>query len=51
MRRQDLVLSLYDSEHKPYGVPLEYVRKGNALYFHGAKEGRKVTAMQAKLFT
>ena len=41
------VLSLCDSEHKPYGVPLEYVRKENVLYFHGAKEGRKVSAMQA----
>ena len=40
------VLSLYDAESKPYGVPLEYVRKGDALYFHGAKEGRKVSAMQ-----
>lgn len=41
------VLCLYDPEHRPYGVPLEYVRKGNALYFHGAKEGRKVSAMKA----
>ena len=40
------VLSLYDAESKPYGVPLEYVRKGDVLYFHGAKEGRKVSAMQ-----
>lgn len=44
---QFAVLCLYDSEHRPYGVPLEYVRRENALYFHGAKEGRKVSAMQA----
>ena len=41
------VLCLDDSEHRPYGVPLDYVREGNFLYFHGAKEGRKVSAMQA----
>ena len=41
------VLSLYDSGSKPYAVPLEYVRKGDVLYFHGAKEGRKVGAMKA----
>ena len=41
------VLCLIDPGHRPYGVPLDYVRKGNNLYFHGAKEGRKVSAMKA----
>jgi len=41
------VLCLNDPEQRPYGVPLDYVRKENALYFHGAKEGRKVSCMKA----
>ncbi len=40
------VLSLTDPDGKAYGVPLDYVRKGDCLYFHGAKEGRKVEAMK-----
>lgn len=35
------VLSMVDGDGEPYGVPLSMVRKGNTLYFHGAKEGRK----------
>lgn len=40
------VLSLTDTDGLPYGVPLDYVFKDNALYFHGAKEGRKIDAMK-----
>lgn len=43
---QFAVLCLADPEHRPYGVPLDYVRKESALYFHGAKEGRKVSSMK-----
>ena len=43
---QFAVLSLVDESGRPYGVPLDYVRRGMALYFHGAREGRKVRAMQ-----
>ena len=43
---QFAVLSLVDEAGRPYGVPLDYVRRGSALYFHGAREGRKVRAMQ-----
>ena len=43
---QFAVLSLVDEAGRPYGVPLDYVRRGMALYFHGAREGRKVRAMQ-----
>ena len=39
------VLSLTDPDGKAYGVPLDYVRKGDCLYFHGAKEGRKVEGL------
>lgn len=40
------VLSLTDPDGTAYGVPLDYVRKEDCLYFHGAKEGRKVEAMK-----
>ena len=43
---QFAVLSLVDAAGRPYGVPLDYVRRGPVLYFHGAREGRKVSAMQ-----
>ena len=43
---QFAVLSLVDEAGRPYGVPLDYVRRGMAIYFHGAREGRKVRAMQ-----
>jgi nitroimidazol reductase NimA-like FMN-containing flavoprotein (pyridoxamine 5'-phosphate oxidase superfamily) len=39
-------LCLVDPDGRPYGVPLDYVRNGDDLYFHGAKEGRKVDAMR-----
>lgn len=40
------VLSLIDTNGLPYGVPLDYIYRNDCLYFHGAKEGRKVDAMR-----
>lgn len=40
------VLCLTDPDGLPYGVPMDYVRKDDNLYFHGAKEGRKVDSMR-----
>lgn len=40
------VLSLIDSVGKPYGIPLSIVRDGDNLYFHSAKQGKKVESMQ-----
>jgi nitroimidazol reductase NimA-like FMN-containing flavoprotein (pyridoxamine 5'-phosphate oxidase superfamily) len=40
------VLSLIDPDGLPYGVPLDYIYKDNTLYFHGAKEGRKIDSMK-----
>jgi nitroimidazol reductase NimA-like FMN-containing flavoprotein (pyridoxamine 5'-phosphate oxidase superfamily) len=40
------VLCLVDSIGRPFGVPLDYVHEGGSLYFHGAKEGRKVSSMK-----
>ena len=40
------VLSLTDPDGRAYGIPLDYVRREDILYFHGAREGRKVEAMK-----
>lgn len=40
------VLCLVDPDGLPYGIPMDYVRRGDSLYFHGAKEGRKVDSMR-----
>ena len=38
------VVSMIDGE-EPYGLPLSVVRNGDVLYFHSAKEGRKVDVL------
>lgn len=40
------VLSIVDKDGKPYGVPLSIVRLNDKLYFHSAKGGKKVEAME-----
>ena len=39
------VVSMIDQENSPYGVPLSIVRSGDVLYFHSAKQGRKVDVL------
>jgi len=34
-------------EDQPYSLPINFVRIGNSLYFHGSKKGRKIDTMQA----
>ena len=43
------VLSVVDGDGLPYGIPLNYYfsREDNAIYFHTAKEGRKMEALLA----
>lgn len=36
------VLSVVDDEKAPYSLPLSIVRDDNTLFFHSAKEGKKV---------
>lgn len=37
------VLSVTDSDGHPYGVPMSFIFDGeNSIYFHCAKEGRKL---------
>lgn len=40
------VLSVLDSEGAPYCVPVSIVRDGRDIFFHCAKEGKKVDAMR-----
>ena len=39
------IVSMIDGE-VAYGIPLSIVRDGNTLYFHSAKEGRKVNVLK-----
>lgn len=36
------VISIVDENNEPYGIPLSIVRSSNTLYFHSAKDGKKV---------
>ena len=38
------VLSLVDANNQAYGVPLSFVYFRDALYFHSATEGLKLTS-------
>ena len=38
-------LSIIDTKGYPYGLPLSIVRKENTFYFHSAKQGKKVEAL------
>lgn len=41
------VLSVVSPEGKPYGVPLNYVYEDGKIYFHCAKEGYKLRAIES----
>ena len=42
------VLSLIDSDGKPYGVPISYVYDGNKrIYFHSAVTGHKIECIKS----
>lgn len=36
------VVSMIDEYNNPHGLPLSIVRDGDSLYFHSAKEGKKI---------
>lgn len=40
------VMSMIDSEGAPYCVPISIARDGQTIYFHCAKEGKKVDALR-----
>lgn len=41
------VISTVTPEGQPYGVPVSVVREGGFLFFHTAKEGRKIDVLKA----
>lgn len=41
------VLSLCSADSEPYGIPLSYCVLDDAIYFHCATEGRKLTILAA----
>ena len=40
------VLALFGDDGYPYAVPISYVYDGNKIYFHCAKSGHKLDAIQ-----
>lgn len=40
------VLSTVDNDGQPYGVPVNYVYFNNAIYFHSAGQGHKITNLK-----
>ena len=38
------------SANKPYSLPINFVKVGDALYFHGAKKGRKIDILKENSF-
>lgn len=40
------VLSMTGDDGWPYGVPLNFLYKDGKLYFHGAKEGKKIDSLR-----
>ena len=40
-------LSVLGDDGYPYGIPIDFVYDGGKLYFHCAKEGHKIDAIQA----
>ena len=43
-----LVASMLDSDGKPYGVPLSFVRIDDAIYCHCARQGKKMACITMK---
>lgn len=41
------VLSTVDGDGQPYGVPLNYVYKNDAIYFHCARVGHKIENVES----
>ncbi|MDR2633416.1 MAG: pyridoxamine 5'-phosphate oxidase family protein [Treponema sp.] len=42
------VLATVNADGSPYGIPLSIVREGQWVYFHSAREGRKIDNMSAQ---
>jgi nitroimidazol reductase NimA-like FMN-containing flavoprotein (pyridoxamine 5'-phosphate oxidase superfamily) len=42
------VMATVDGDGIPYAVPLNFVREGDLLYFHGAMEGHKIDNLKER---
>jgi nitroimidazol reductase NimA-like FMN-containing flavoprotein (pyridoxamine 5'-phosphate oxidase superfamily) len=42
------VMATVDCDGAPYAVPLNFVREGDVLYFHGAMEGHKIDNLKER---
>ena len=40
------VVSMIEENNEPYGIPLSIIREVNTLYFHSAKDGKKVKTLK-----
>lgn len=40
------ILSTISADNTPYGVPMNFARVGDAIYFHCAKEGHRIENIQ-----
>lgn len=40
------IVSMIDEDNEPYGIPLSIARDGNTLYFHSARDGKKVNVFE-----
>lgn len=40
------VLAMSDVDNRPYAVPISICRKGDTIYFHSAKEGKKIDILR-----
>jgi len=56
IKDQEIINELFDeveygtlaicADNKPYSLPLNFVKIGDALYFHGAKKGKKIDILK-----
>lgn len=45
-RTKDAVLSLTEEDGRPYAIPVNFVRIGDRLYYHGRRSGTRVACME-----
>lgn len=59
IKDQEIINELFDeveygtlaicADNKPYSLPLNFVKIGDALYFHGAKKGKKIDILKENI--
>lgn len=46
-KAQFCIISVIDLDGNPYGFPISFARKGNQIFIHSAKKGKKVEIFEA----